>query len=67
MRQRIARTGETALILRYADFIGAVQETYGRNGNGTATKRELIYAAQTAGVLMLDDFGADLREITAGW
>ena len=57
MRNRIRRTGEPSLLIRYADFIGAVQQTYSKNSGGEATRRELILAAQTAPLLMLDDFG----------
>jgi len=55
MSRRIRQTHEAPLLIRYADFIGSIQETYGRNSD--VSRRELITGAQAAEVMMLDDFG----------
>lgn len=55
VRQRIKRTGEAALAIRYGKFINAVQSTY--RSNGDTSKVELLLAASIAPLLILDDFG----------
>ena len=52
-RHRIARTNEPALLIRYMRFINAVQATYSGEGN----KVELLLAASTAALLLIDEFG----------
>jgi DNA replication protein DnaC len=55
MSRRIRQTHEAPLLIRYADFIGSIQETYNRNSD--VSRRELISGAQSAEAMMLDDFG----------
>lgn len=54
-RRRTKRTRERKLLIRYAKFINAVQDTYG--GGGSLSKEQLLLAASTVDVLLLDDFG----------
>ena len=54
-QRRARRTGESKLLIRYAKFINAVQGTYRRDSD--LGKEELLLAASTVGILLLDDFG----------
>lgn len=62
-RRRTERTGESRLLIRYGRFIGVIQGTY--DGNGDLSKEELLLAASTVDVLLLDDFGENALGLKA--
>jgi DNA replication protein DnaC len=63
VRARTRATGESKLLIRYIRFIHAIQGTY--DGNGDVSKEELLLAASTVDVLMLDDFGENALGLKA--
>ena len=63
IRARTAKTGESKLLVRYMRFINSIQSTY--DGNGEVSKEELLLAASSVDVLMLDDFGENALGLKA--
>lgn len=55
VRRRALRTNEVPLLIRYRQFIDAVQDCYRRGSENR--KLDFIMGAQQAEILMLDDFG----------